>query len=149
MAWRTAIMTSAAVAIMAAAPAKDVSELGWLSGAWVSEASGKWTEELWTAARGGVLLGVNRSGRGARATGFEFMRIAADQDGTISFWASPGGKAPVAFPLISSRPREAVFENPANDYPTRIVYRRKGEALLATISGPAGQNPTRWTFRRP
>jgi hypothetical protein len=42
-----------------------------------------------------------------------------------------------------------VFENPTNDYPTKIVYRRKGETLLATITGPEGKNSYSWTFRKP
>lgn len=128
--------------------ARDVALLEWLAGNWAEEKSGGWTEELWMKPRGGVMLGVNRSGKGERASGFEYMRIAADPAGQISFWASPSGKAAVPFRLVSSRRREAVFENPKNDYPTRIVYRRTGSTLSATISGPGGANPMSWTFRR-
>jgi hypothetical protein len=94
------------------------------------------------------MLGLNRSGKGAKATGFEFMRIQRDERGRVLFWASPGGKTPVSFLRTRSGPREAVFENPANDYPTRIVYRREGDVLKATISGPEGKNPISWSFRR-
>jgi hypothetical protein len=76
------------------------------------------------------------------------MRIAADTSGRVSFWASPAGKAAVPFRLISSGPREAVFENLKNDYPTRIVYRRSGSTLVGTISGTGGANSMSWTFRR-
>ena len=145
---RAWLMAAALVAATAAAPATRVDDLGWLSGSWVSDTRQGWTEELWTAPRGGVMLGVNRSGKGERASGFEYMRIAADSAGRISFWASPQGAAAVPFRLVSSGPREAVFENPKNDYPTRIVYRRTGTTLAATISGPDGTRPMRWTFRR-
>ena len=134
---------------IAAQPAPKVEDLSWLSGAWLSETGEGWTEELWTSPRGGVMLGTNRSGEGDRATGYEFMRIAADGQGRLAFWGSPGGKPAVAFPLVSSSAREAVFENPAHDFPTRIVYRREGERLVATVSGPEGKNPLRWVFRRP
>lgn len=139
----------AGLMLMAAAPAADVESLAWMSGAWISETDEGWVEELWTEPRGGMILGTNRSGEGATATGFEFLRIETDADGTISYKASPGGQAPIAFRLVSSGPNEAVFENPAHDYPTRIVYRRDGDSLVATVSGPQDSNKLSWTFRRP
>jgi hypothetical protein len=139
----------AGVAASAApAPGVQVADLGWLSGDWISETRQGWTEEVWTSPRGGMMLGLNRSGKIERASGFEYMRIAADAAGRISFWASPNGNAAVPFRLVSSGPREAVFENVKNDYPTRIVYRRTGATLAATISGPEGSKPMSWTFRR-
>ena len=132
-----------------AASARIAQDLTWLSGDWVSESKSEWVEEHWTHQRGGMLMGTNRTGRGDKVTGYEFMRIAPNADGTISFWASPSGKTPVGFKLVWSGPRQAVFENPANDYPTRIVYRRDGDTLHAMISGPDGKNPMMWTFRRP
>jgi hypothetical protein len=134
---------------IAAAPPARAPDLGWLSGAWVSESKGEWVEELWTSPRGGMMLGTNRSGKGAKVTGFEFMRIAADQDGRPTFWASPSGKEAVPFRMFSSGPNQVAFENPANDYPTRIAYRRVGSTLHAAISGPGGKNTMTWTFRRP
>jgi hypothetical protein len=147
---RSLLIVAAWLAVGGAAQpaAPKVSDLGWLSGSWVSGSGDAWTEEMWTAPRGGVLLGLNRSGKGAKATGFEFMRIAADAEGRISFWASPGGKAAVAFPLVSLKPGEAVFENAGHDYPTKVVYRREGAKLIGTISGRGGKNPFSWTFRR-
>lgn len=136
------------LATAGAAPAASVGDLGWISGAWISESKGEWVEELWTAPRGGVLLGTNKSGKGGRTTGYEFMRIAADAQGTISFWASPGGEKPVPFKLVSSGASGAIFENSANDYPTRVAYMRSGDILVATISGLNGTRPMTWTFRR-
>ena len=140
----------AGLALLAAsASARIAQDLTWLSGAWVSESKGEWVEEHWTHQRGGMLMGTNRSGRDDKVTGYEFMRIAPNADGRISFWASPSGKTPVGFKLVSSGPKEVVFENPANDYPTRVVYRRVGDTLHGTIYGPGGKNPMSWTFRRP
>ncbi|HEY0626539.1 MAG TPA: DUF6265 family protein [Allosphingosinicella sp.] len=138
----------AALAVASAAPAPKVEDLDWLSGDWVSEQETTWTEESWTSTRGGMLLGVNRSGKGDKGTAYDFMRIAADEQGNIVFWASPAAKAPVPFRLVSRGATEAVFENPEHDYPTRIAYRRAGNQLHATISGPEGKNPYSWTFRR-
>lgn len=149
---RTAIVAAAFLSIGAAAP--EPGELHWLGGAWLSASGEEWTEELWTAPRDATLLGVNRSGKGASVTGFEFMRIVCAA-GSCTFHAWPRGKGPVPFrqsarsDLPARGVHEIAFERPGNDYPTRIVYRREGDVLLATISGKGGANPYRWTFRRP
>ncbi|HYG48245.1 MAG TPA: DUF6265 family protein [Allosphingosinicella sp.] len=146
---RMAIAISAWAMLAAAAPAgQSVEALAWLSGVWVQEKQGRWTEERWAPPRGGVMLGTSLSGSGAVAREFEFLRLAAGPDGGVSYWGSPGGKAAVPFRLVSLSGREAVFENPAHDYPTRIVYRRSGDTLTATISGADGANAMSWTFRR-
>lgn len=121
--------------------------LGWLGGRWVQEGPDGWAEESWTLPRGGVMLGTGLTGKGDKARSFEFMRIADDANG-IAFWGSPGGRTPVAFPLVEAGPKDVAFENPQHDYPTRISYRREGKALIATTSGPGGANPQRWRYRR-
>ena len=126
----------------------DLSPLGWLAGIWVAETGTSWTEERWAPARGGVMLGTSLSGKGDAASGYEFMRIAADAEGRIAFWGSPGGAPPVPFRLVSSDGDEAVFENPEHDFPTRIVYRRTGFGMTATVSGPDGANRQTWRYKR-
>jgi hypothetical protein len=144
------IAAAAALLLTGAAPeAKRAEDLGWLAGTWVAEeAEGRWTEESWAAPRGGVMLGTSLAGQGDKAGWFEFMRIAPGKDGRLAFHASPGGAPASAFPLVASGAREATFENPAHDYPTRIEYRRSGNSLVAKISGPGGANPRAWRYRR-
>jgi hypothetical protein len=126
-----------------------VEDLGWMSGRWVEERGESWAEENWSRPRGGVMLGTSLVGKAGRAAAFEFMRIAeGDRPGEVRFWASPGGKASVAFRMVRKGVREVEFENPENDYPTRIRYRREGRVLSATISGPGGANAQSWRFRR-
>jgi hypothetical protein len=135
--------------LTAAAPAaRGVEALAWLSGVWVQDKGDRWTEERWAPPRGGVMLGTSLSGSGSTAREFEFLRLAPASDGSISYWAAPGGKAAVPFRLVSNSAREAVFENPAHDFPTRIAYRRSGNVLTATISGPGGANKMSWTYKR-
>lgn len=133
----------------AAAPVpSDAAALAWMSGDWVEEKGGRWTEERWSRPRGGIMLGTSLSGRGGRAAEYEFIRISADADGRLTYFASPQGGSPVPFRLVSSSRHEAVFENPKHDYPTRIVYRRDGDVLIATVSGPGGKNARTWRYRR-
>ena len=142
------IAAALAAVLVAASPAARIDDLGWLAGAWVGEAGGRWTEESWTPPRGGVMLGVSRSGRGAELREYEFIRIARGGDGAISYIAMPQGGAPVAFALVRRERTRAIFENVAHDYPQRIEYVRDGDVLTATISAIDGTKARRWTYRR-
>lgn len=141
-------MTMFLAAMLALQAPAAVSDLGWMAGHWTREADGRWTEESWTAPRGGMMLGVSRSGRGEAVREFEFIRLQAGADGVPVYWASPGGRPPVAFRLTSHGPNEAVFENPAHDFPQRIRYRREDGTMTATISAIDGSNAMSWQFRR-
>ena len=136
------------VLLVAASPAATVDDLGWLAGDWASEADGRWTEESWAPARGGVMLGHSRSGRDEALREFEFLRIARGDDGALAYIAMPQGGAPVAFRLVRHDPASATFENAAHDYPQRIAYVRSGDTLTATISAIDGSKPRSWSYRR-
>ncbi len=142
----------AAGLLVAATPAASqtsgVDDLAWMAGQWASEEGERWTEESWTAPRGGVMLGYSRSGRGDVLREFEFIRIARGADGALAYIAMPQGGAPVAFRLVRREGTSATFENPAHDYPQRIHYARDGDTLTATISAIDGSKPRRWTYRR-
>ena len=130
--------------------AQGVTELSWLSGAWVERsAEGEWTEEYWTPPRGGMMIGAGMAGKGERVRHFEHMRIVSGGGGQIAFHAMPKGETAVVFPLVRQSAEEVVFENPSNDYPQRVTYRREGETLIATISQMDGSREARWTYRRP
>ena len=139
---------AAAAMLVAASPAATVDDLGWLAGQWTSETGERWTEESWTAPRGGVMLGHSRSGRGDSLREFEFLRVQAGADGVPAYIAQPDGRVPVAFALVRRDATSATFENAAHDYPQRITYARDGDTLTATISLIDGSKPMRWTFRR-
>lgn len=146
---RLKLAMAALLLVAAPAAAADMAELDWLVGAWTTDSRPnalRWTEERWAPARGGVMLGTSLSGRAGEAFTYEFVRIAADKEGVITFWASPEGRPPVPFRLVDVSHGEAVFENPAHDFPTRITYRRTGQGLEATISGPGGANPQTWRY---
>ena len=131
-----------------AAPPARVDDLAWMSGRWESNAAGRWTEESWSAPRGGVMLGFSRCGREEVLREFEFLRIQAGEDGAPVYFAQPGGRPAVPFRLISRDGTSATFENPAHDFPQRIRYRRDGDVMVATISAIDGSNAMSWTFRR-
>lgn len=137
----------AALTLAASAPAK-IDDLAWMAGQWATEKDGRWTEESWTAPRGGVMLGLSRSGRGDALREFEFLRLQVGADGTVAYIAQPGGQPPVAFRLVAHDRASATFENGAHDYPQRIRYARTGETMTATISRIDGSKAMSWAYRR-
>ena len=146
-----AIFVAATLSQQAEAP--DLSPLGFLTGHWRTEATGRrngpsYTEEIWTDLAGRVLLGVGRTLHGVDSVSFEYMRIARGPDGGIAFYGQPGGTPAVAFRLVRASATEAVFENPAHDFPQRISYRREGDSLTATVSLMSGGNAQSWRFTR-
>jgi len=139
------------IAIAAAALALQAAgqpDLDWMAGYWLSCDSRMEVAELWTTRRGGVMLGGGIT-YGIQAFGWEQVRIETTLDGaTLQYVARPrGATADTAFRLARSGDREAVFENPAHDYPQRIVYRREGETLVARTEDMAGGNGQDFRYR--
>ena len=125
-------------ALGAAAPAADVERLGWLEGRWVGEKDGVSMEELWTAPRGGALLGLHSDVKAGRLVSWEFLRIADSGEG-LTYFASPRSATPTPFRLVEIGERRAVFENRQHDFPQRILYWLDAQgALHARIEGPQG-----------
>ena len=120
----------------------------WLSGSWQDSQGDKWSEENWTDARGHVMLGNSRSGRGMETGFWEQMRIERSKDGTLSFWATAGEQPPVRFVASHVGYNAIVFENPAHDYPQRIRYWREGDQLKAEISLIDGSRVVGFAFAR-
>ena len=146
---RRAILAAAAMLLVAASDERpSVEGLAWMSGHWMSASGERWTEEYWLAPRGGLMLGLSRAGRGVAVGGWEHLRLEAGADGVPVYWASPRGVSTVGFRLVRSDASSAVFENRQHDYPQRIVYRRSGATMTATISAIDGGNPMTWTFER-
>ncbi|MEO8215788.1 MAG: DUF6265 family protein [Acidobacteriota bacterium] len=104
-------------------------DLAWMSGSWASGSS----EEIWMQPKAGMMLGMGRTvtPKGAQ---FEFMRITVSASGLV-YLASPEGHTPTPFPLRELAGKRAVFENRDHDFPQRIIYWRKGDALCGRIEG--------------
>lgn len=122
-------------AALSAAPALPA----WMAGSWCGTLGGQRIEEVWLEPGGGLMLGMSRtvSPSGQRVAQFEFLRVEL-RDGVPTYLAQPQGVPAVAFKLTQSGESSARFENPAHDFPQRIEYRRKGNAMRAEIAGPRG-----------
>ncbi|HVM22965.1 MAG TPA: DUF6265 family protein [Sphingomicrobium sp.] len=134
---------------MAAQAAAAAPMPSFLAGCWEQQGSdGKWAEECWTAPRGGLMIGSGRAGHGDKVSNWEWMRIERSADGTLTFFASPGGAPAVGFKATAVDAASVTFANPAHDYPQRIRYARTAEGLTAEVSAADGSRLSRWTYRR-
>jgi hypothetical protein len=114
----------------------SVTRLQWISGCWVSDDGKERTEEFWLKPAGQSMIGLSRTIAGGKTVFIEYAQIA-EVKGEIAYTVSLGmGARPVSFKLIKSSDSEAVFENPAHDFPQRIIYRRESkDSLFARIEG--------------
>jgi hypothetical protein len=120
-----------------------------LAGCWVQQgAQERWTEECWTSARGGLMLGSGREGRGDTVRHWEWMRIERGTDGVLTFYGSPKGALPVPFKATQADGKSITFVNAAHDYPQRVRYDLTPEGLNAEISLSDGSKPNKWSYHR-
>lgn len=127
-----------------AAPPPDLS---WMAGYWLSCENGREASETWSDPRAGLMVGHAVSLENGRAS-FEVSHIGPTPEG-LAYVAQPGGAPPTVFVVVESGPDRAVFANPDNDFPTRIIYERDGDALSARIEGEMGgqARSMAWEFR--
>jgi uncharacterized protein DUF6265 len=113
-----------------------VDRFGWMSGCWVSDDGRQRIEECWMKPAGQTLIGTSRTVAGGKTVFTEYAEIRETKDGTAYTVSLGLGARPVSFQLVRATVDEAVFENPAHDFPQRIVYKRdSADSLFARIEG--------------
>jgi hypothetical protein len=136
------LATAAAASGMRAQEAdRPLAALGFMAGCWRGDAGvDKSIEEQWTAADSDVMLATTRylDENTGRTRGWEFSRVVADSAG-ITLFPAPEGRQQGRFRLAPSPAGEARFQDPAHDFPKRIVYRRVDErTLVVHLDGGEG-----------
>jgi hypothetical protein len=129
-----AIVLSPAVAtIQSDQPAHSfkIEDLAWISGDWETASGRLQIDEHWTKIAGNSLIGMSRTVAGDKTVFFEYLRIEA-RGPEIYYVAHPRARTPgTDFKLVRLSGHEAVFENPAHDFPKRVIYRKNGDGTLS------------------
>src|SRR5690606_7429938 len=125
-----AILALCAAQAMAAEPTMD-----WLAGHWCGGEEGRSIEEFWLPEAGDSLFGLSRTLRDGKLKSFEYMHVVRDGD-KRGLYVQPDGAPPTLFVIAETGEGRVRFENPENDFPHIIEYRRDGENLRAWIAGP-------------
>ena len=136
----TLLLSAAAPRVGGQAPS-DVDRLAWLAGCWTQPRANGVLEEHWMAPLGGSMLGMSRTVVDGRTREYEFVRIMA-VEGRLAYIAKPSGQAEATFPVKTLEDGLVVFENPAHDFPQRVIYRRNTDGTITariegTIKGEA------------
>jgi Domain of unknown function (DUF6265) len=130
-----AILLTGASALQSAGK-QTAQQLAWLGGCWSSKDAEAGSGEQWTPLAGGSMLGVSRTVQQGKTVAFEFMRIAADDDGALAFYAQPSGRPATKFSMLSLSETQVIFENLDHDFPQRVIYEfHPPSSLHASIEG--------------
>jgi len=131
-------MLALILAAQLAGPPATIDQMAWLKGCWIQARPNGVVEELWMAPGGGTMLGLGRTVRDGKLREYEFVRIV-ETEGSLAYIAKPSGQDEATFPLVNLTPDQAVFENPAHDFPQRVIYRRAGaDQIVGRIEGNIG-----------
>lgn len=127
-----------------------IEDLTWMAGRWECEIWGGTWQETWSEPRGGVMQSFARHLVDGKAAFIEFGTIERGSEGLTHFLILGSlTKEPkrAAFKCTSGGPKEAVFEDPKNDFPSKIVYKSVGvDRMDCTLSGKG--DPVLFAFRR-
>jgi hypothetical protein len=115
----------------------------WLAGCWEQRQGDRVTIEMWMAPAGGMMLGGSRSVAGGVTHSYEQLRLEA-RAGRLAYVALPSGQREATFTSTAVTDSGFTVENPAHDFPQRIIYRRRGvDSLAARVEGPGSGGTTR------
>ena len=134
-----------AAALLQTAPAATP-DLSWIGGYWLDCSNGREVSETWSDPRGSLSVGHAMTVENGRVS-FEVSHIRRTPQG-FAYVAQPGGVPPTVFVVAETGPMRAVFANAENDFPTRVIYERDGDALTARIEGEIGgqARSMEWNF---
>lgn len=116
--------------------------LGWLGGCWELRRGQRVTIEMWIPPAGELMLGASRTTVSGVLREWEQLRLSLRGD-TVIYTSLPSGQKETEFKTLVVSDSGFTVENPAHDFPQRIIYRKRGaDSLVARIEGP-GQGGTR------
>lgn len=125
-----------------------IESFNWLAGCWGSAEKGaEQSTEHWLRPAGGMMMGMGRTTKDGKVVSYEFTRIYQEPNGDIFFSAKLPKQNEVAFKLLKWADGTFVFENPAHEFPQRVIYRRqKNGDLAARIEGKMNGNEMSMDF---
>jgi Domain of unknown function (DUF6265) len=128
-------------------PTSTLEPFGWLHGCWDGKVNLRDFREEWLPLRGDMMIGVSQTVAQGKTQDFEYLRLELRPEG-VFYVAVPSGKKETSFRL-SGKTRDGdseifTFENPVDEFPQRIIYRRGSEGwLYAHVEGKQNGQPRR------
>ncbi len=151
------IAASTAKLLSGVAPAPSVaghepaamSALRFMSGCWQGPSrGGAMIEEYYTSPSSNIMLGTTRYIKDGRTTDYELTLIDVGQKGPV-MRPHPKGKEPGEFIPVDIGHGSATWEDPAIEFPRRIIYRHLApDSLIARIEGKSADHAIEWRMGR-
>jgi len=125
------------------AGADTVASFSWLEGCWRGAVNQREFTEQWTPARAGTMRGTSRMVMEGKSHGDDNLRLEPRAEG-LFYVITPVGEKEQTFRFMGKTvdpvggPNDEIytFENPAQEFPRRIVYRHSaGGGLFAQVEG--------------
>lgn len=108
----------------------------WLLGTWETQTANGKLFETWRVNAEGQLVAKSYYLKGADTVLFETVDLIEKADTLFYVVHAAENPEPVSFYSVELRDDFMSFENPKHDFPTRILYQRKGsDSLIAEVSG--------------
>ncbi len=139
---------SVAVAEEAKRPSgeEQLAQMTWLAGNWQGKMWGGTFSAYYAKPSDGKLLSYSQLRADGTVRFYEFEVFSAE-GGKVTVIPHPGGKRAKKFTLTEMGKAKAVFENPRNDFPTRIVYERVApDRLVITLTDPHNESDKKEVF---
>jgi hypothetical protein len=120
-------------------PTSSLGQLAWLHGCWDGKVNQRDFREEWLPLRGDMMIGVSHTVSQGKTQDFEYLRLELRPEG-VFYVAAPSGKKETAF-RFSGKAQDGdreifTFDNPVDEFPQRIIYRRGSEGwLYAQVEG--------------
>jgi hypothetical protein len=134
-----AVPPSSAVTVAPVTPTSALGPFGWLHGCWDGKVNQRDFREEWLPLRGDMMIGVSHTVSQGKTQDFEYLRLELRPEG-VFYVAAPSGKKETSF-RFSGKTQDGdrelfTFENPVDEFPQRIIYRRGSEGwLYAQVEG--------------
>jgi hypothetical protein len=121
--------------------ADALASMKWLAGDWAGDMGGGVFHAYYSTPEGGRILSYSRLVKDGQQKFHEF-EVFELIDGKLTYTPHPGGvfRAKNRFRLADLKADQAVFENPAKDFPSRVTFHRKSpDRLVITLSEIEGR----------
>jgi hypothetical protein len=114
----------------------SLDSFSWLTGKWIGKYDSVPIFEQWKPAEGKVMVGRGGVLSGKDTAFAEQIQIEERADGLYYVASVPGNPAPASFKFTGFKNDTAVFEDPAHDFPQRVLYLKNEDGTFyACIDG--------------
>ncbi len=127
-----ALITFVTATAQAQSSPLTLNDVAWISGCWKAKPNESRLNnvEQWSKPFGNAMLGTGMELKAGKLVSWEHMKIEAGAEGKITLVIKPHNQKEASFTLTSTKPETLSFENPQNDFPQKVTYRKEKDGSM-------------------